>query len=360
MSTAALSNALERYLGDRCPPEIAAQCAPDDVNRGLWNEMEELGFTAVGVDEENGGEGGDSAELVTLVKMAGRYALPLPVAEKAMLAGWLIERAGMTLPAGPVIALAGDPGAPLCISASGQLSGTVTRVRWAPLAETFVVLGREESGGPRVALVDAGACTLTRRSSLGSEPVADVTLNQVSISADAVGPAPDWVNETELHTRGALMRALTTTGALGRIQEMTVAYAKERQQFGKPIARFQAVQGLVAELARDVAMADAAANLAASALHPDVALNPLATAVARSVGSRSVTSVARRAHEVHGAMGVTTDYPLYLYTTRSRAWREDFGDAGYWDRRAGELARTGTGDLWSLITTMHPGFESRG
>jgi acyl-CoA dehydrogenase len=360
MSTAALTKALERYLGDRCSPQVAAQCAPDEVNRPLWDEMEELDFTTVAVAEENGGAGGDSAELVTLVKTAGRYALPLPLAEKPMLAGWLIERAGLTLPAGPAIGIAGDPATPLRISADGRVSGTVSRVRWAPLAETFVALVRDDSGAAQVVLLEPGACTLTRRPSLGNEPVADVSLDGVSVTADAMGPAPDWVDETEFRCRGALMRSIAVIGALGRIQELTVTYAQQREQFGKPIARFQAVQGLVAELARDVAMADAAVNLAASSLRPDAPLDPLAVAVARSVSNRSVTSVARRGHEVHGAMGVTTDYPLHLYTTRSRSWREDFGDAGYWDRRAGELARLQPDGLWELITTLHTGFEQHG
>jgi acyl-CoA dehydrogenase len=123
-----------------------------------------------------------------------------------------------------------------------------------------------------------------------------------------------------------------------------VRYANERSQFGRPIGKFQAVQQQISQMAELVAAARMAAQLGASA--PSHVPDPLLAAVAKARTSEAVVPVAAIAHAVHGAIGITEEYDLQLYTRRLHEWRAAFGSETYWNLRIGEaLLREATPSL---------------
>ncbi len=129
----------------------------------------------------------------------------------------------------------------------------------------------------------------------------------------------------------AVLLAARIAGAAGRVLDMSVAYANERVQFGKPIGRQQAVQQQLAVMAEDVVAIRLAAELAASRGWPSLE----SAAMAKSVASAAAARIANIAHAVHGAIGISAEYDLQLYTSRLHQWRLDAGAETLWNRRLG-------------------------
>ncbi len=131
----------------------------------------------------------------------------------------------------------------------------------------------------------------------------------------------------------ALLYAAQIAGAAGRVLEMSVAYANERQQFGKPIGRQQAVQQQLAVMAQEVIAVRLAVEQACPA---DGELSVIRVAAAKAVASRYAVSIAATAHAVHGAIGISAEYELQLFTRRLHAWRTAAGSESYWQARIGQ------------------------
>ena len=130
---------------------------------------------------------------------------------------------------------------------------------------------------------------------------------------------------------GALLLASAISGAADRVLAMTVAYAGERSQFGKPIGRQQALQQQLAVMAEDCVAVRMAVELAAGSDAPD----PLRVAAAKSVASSAAPRVANTAHAVHGAIGISAEYDLQLYTRRLHECRAALGSETCWNRDLG-------------------------
>jgi acyl-CoA dehydrogenase len=128
-------------------------------------------------------------------------------------------------------------------------------------------------------------------------------------------------------------RAFQIAGALDRVLEMTAGYVQEREQFGRPIARFQAVQQSLAELGGQVATARAATTLVSEAFGKPEGVAVLAAAKIRS--GEAVGIASRIAHQAHGAIGFTREYDLQRFTRRLWGWREDYGNETNWAKWLG-------------------------
>jgi acyl-CoA dehydrogenase len=132
---------------------------------------------------------------------------------------------------------------------------------------------------------------------------------------------------------------------------MTVDYARERIQFGRPIGQFQAMQQEIAVLAGDAAAAQAAADAAAAALDLDDGGDVLAVAVAKARVGEAAGRASKIAHQVHGAIGFTHEHALHHRTRRLWAWRDECGSESWWAERVGEaVLAAGDCGLWPLLT----------
>jgi acyl-CoA dehydrogenase len=131
---------------------------------------------------------------------------------------------------------------------------------------------------------------------------------------------------------GAVVTAAAISGAADKILAMTIDYAGQRLQFGKPIARQQAVQQQLAVMAEQVVMARIAAQIGcAHGLVPSL----VSAAIAKQGASRAAVQIAAIAHAVHGAIGISEAYDLCLYTRRLSEWRNAHGSEGYWAAQLG-------------------------
>jgi acyl-CoA dehydrogenase len=178
-----------------------------------------------------------------------------------------------------------------------------------------------------------------RRSNFAGEP-RDMLVFDRAEPEDARPAACD------LDERGALTRAALMAGALVAMARLTVAYAGERHQFGRPIAAFQAVQQHLVGIAQEASLVGAAAE--GAALVP----GSFEIAAAKALASRAVLSATRAAHQVHGAIGMTQEYRLHHFSRRLWAWRNEYGDEQHWAARLGSAVAAADADnLYPAITS---------
>ncbi|MQA16046.1 MAG: acyl-CoA dehydrogenase [Pseudonocardiaceae bacterium] len=343
-----LAEMVRSVLGDHLDDSTAGLDAEFDP--ALWSVLEETGLTLLSTPESAGGSGGGPADAAVLLSEAGGYAAPVPLAETDLLAGWLLAESGLPVSTGPLTAVAGE----LSLRRSAgrvAVAGSLDRVPWARHARTVAVLVPGPDGGELVVALPAGSCSVTEGSNLAREPRDGVEVD-TELPADAVGPAPQGAGR-ELALRGALARALQLCGAAERALELMVRHAGEREQFGRPIARFQAVTQQIALAAGEVAACRAATDAAVRSVADGFAAEAtaLAVGIAKSRTSAAAGTVAAIAHQVHGAMGFTLEHRLRLVTTRMWAWREEYGNEAHWDGVIGAAAlAAGPEGVWRMIT----------
>ena len=304
----------------------------------LWRSLESVELPLVGVPEQSGGAGGGLGEATALARSTGYHAVPAPLVETGMLAGRVLAEAGFQVPSGPLSLVVGELG--LKPEGEGwELDGTAGLVPWASVASHLVVLSRGQ-----VALVDPGQAVVSGGANLAGEPRDGVAFRGARLPASAVRAAPPGLDHEEVLLRGALARAAQISGGLERILAMSVQYSLDRSQFGRPLARFQALQHGAATAAGDLAAAMAAVEAAVEAP------GPLTIGIAKAVCSAAVGPATRFAHQLHGALGFTDEHPLYNYTTRLWAWRDEFGSEEEWWIRIGRRAAENGKQIWQLLS----------
>lgn len=330
-------------------PEILESAGRGVWPQAVWQGVEELGLPLALVPEEQGGFGVDPLEALGVVRIAAQFALPLPLAE-TMLANRILGAAGLTLPEGALTVAPTQRDDALSLRRDGNgwhLGGTARRVPWGRDAAAVVVVATDAEGAFWVALVPSGAFAVALGDNLAGEPRDDLSFD-VRLPAEAVAPAPDGFDAEGVRLAGAALRAIQMAGAMGRLLDMTVDYANERVQFGRPIGKFQAVQQSLAVLAGLAAVSSGAADLAAEALAES--LDPLRIAVAKARTAEAATTAAAIAHQVHGAIGFTHEHSLHTVTRRLWSWRDEFGGEALWNRRIGQAVALGGADaLWPMI-----------
>lgn len=304
----------------------------------------------VSIPEDAGGVGGTLSDAAAVLLVAGRYSAPVPLAETGVLGAWMLAASGIPIPRGPLAAGPVRQAERVTAERHGttwELSGTLTRVPWACIANRLVLLA-EGFHGPIVACVDPARCRITPGANLAGEPRDGVTLERVE--AEVASEAGAGVNRDTLMLRGALARSLMMAGALERGLELSVQYAQQRVQFGRKIGQFQAIQQELARLGGEAAVAVATALSAAGVVERGGdALLAVASAKIRTADAAREGALI--AHQVHGAIGVTNEYALHRATLRLWAWREEFGNEAHWAMRLGRRTQEqGPDTLWPILT----------
>ncbi|TWA63481.1 acyl-CoA dehydrogenase [Azospirillum baldaniorum] len=316
-----------------------------------WTLIEEMGLPLAMVGEEHGGVGLDDVDAAMVIRVAGANAVPLPLAE-TMLANRFLAAAGLPLSSGPATVAPVRPTDRFHLERAGggwNLSGTAHRVPWARSAQTVLVLA--EAGGQTFAIrLGDGQVRTECAHNLAVEP-RDSLFVDGPVPDTAVAPLPEGTGIGDLMAMGAALRTAAMAGAIGRVLEMTVGYANERTQFGRPIGKFQAIQQSLAVMAGHAAAASGAADLAAEGLSQGA--RSLTVAVGKARAGEAAGVVATIAHQVHGAIGFTHEHSLHFLTKRLWSWRDEFGNEAHWNRLFGQrMAEAGADGVWPLIAAL--------
>jgi alkylation response protein AidB-like acyl-CoA dehydrogenase len=317
----------------------------------LWTKLAEQGFTGIIAPEEFGGMGLGKVELVLLMEEAGYALLPGPFFSTVALAGSVIDACASTeqkkkylgsIAAGQsrsTVALVESAGSwdteSLKISTTGnKLTGTKLFVTDAAAADFIVVVARDG-----IFVVDAKAA------GLNIEPMKGMDLARKIYFVEFKNTPAEMLGNTSglaaaLNVATAALCA-EMTGGMQRALELTVAYAKTRKQFGKPIGIFQAVQHLCADMYLETESSRSATYYAAWALEENTPDAAASVSVAKMYASDAARNVGNRGIQVHGGMGFTWENDIHLYYRRAKASETMLGDATFHRERIAKLVIDG-------------------
>lgn len=311
--------AIEDILRGQCEPSHIRAIEAGGSHAELWAAIESAGFLELLATEEQGGAGLSWPELFPVLVVCGRYAVPLPIGQ-TMAARALLGPAGVPCPAGTLTMASGARR-----DADGSLHAA--RVPFGSFAGHVLL-----NDGKSLLLLDAGQAARAPTGVHGS------LLASLSWSADKVAGATvariDGAGESLLAYSAAVHAALMA-GAAARVFDMTLQYANDRVQFGKSIGKFQAVQHQLSVMAELVASMRVSAEMAFAQGHAAPRLSAVAVAKGRS--SEAAAGVAATGHALHGAIGVTAEYDLQLFTRRLHEWRMTDGSEAYWQGLVGRM-----------------------
>jgi acyl-CoA dehydrogenase len=364
-SSSLIAETASRILRDHCDPQTLAAAKGNAWQNPAWAALEQAGLTLAWVPDALGGAGASMQDGFAVLRVAGRYAAALPIAE-TMLAGWLLAQGKLAAPKGAMTCAPTRPQDKVTLALNGRLNGRLRAVPFATTSKHLVVVADNEGDfGHSIALVDLASARVAAGSSVAGDPLDTVTFEGLRPSLS--GRAPDGLDAEALLTMGATVRAQQMSGALQAILDIAVAYANQRVAFERPIAKFQAVQHNLARLAGEAAAAMAAASSAADAIAQALAADEAnATTVARAFNAAILLEAAAAkirvgeaagegagiAHQVLGAIGFTREHILHRFTQRLWAWRDDFGNESAWAVRLGKLiAQQGSEGLWPLLAS---------
>lgn len=385
MTDSLLIDTADEIMAAVCTDGALRAAERDGFAPVAWRAVAEAGLPWISVPEDAGGEGGDLADALAVLRVAGRRGLPLPLAETGVLAGWLCSSSGLIVDRVPMTVASG----PGLSWQDGTIRGMAKHVAWGRSASHVVTLvqagegslpdGRRESrpgdmaanavpaSGHRrtgdespdtpglvVAVVSADALRVERHVNVAGEPRDTMFFDHAAPLASA--PAGPAVTAETLRRRGALTRVVLMAGAIRAILDMTVRYTAERHQFGRPIAKFPGVQEHVVHIAQQAAMLEMTADMLCATVAADPWLaGPAAAfqvAAAKSVAHDAAMIATAGAHQAHGAMGATQEYPLHNLTRRMWAWTREYGTGAQAADDLGTLvAEAGSDALWPLIAS---------
>ena len=337
-----ISETLSKLLGDFCPPAVVDNAEEGEFAEDLWQVLTDTGLTSAGLALDADGSGGDLEDSLLVVREAAKFAAPMPLAEHFM-AGMLLSDQGQTIDADPMTIAVGD----FSIDENSMLNGSANNVAFARWCARILLVAKGPDG-LQLCNVPASEFEIVQKNSLAGEPrdsvsVASTLASDAFFSVGAEMPA-------RINLMGAGLRALMMSGALESVLEMTVKYSIERAQFGKPISKFQAIQQQLATLAGEVAASQMAGHSVVASYDN---LSELDIAIGKARIGEAVSVCTDIAHQVHGAMGYTLEYPLNHRTRRLWCWREEYGNERDWQKRVGRhFSNQGADKVWSNLTAI--------
>ena len=314
-----------------------------DESLVLWDELVGLGVRDIGVAEDRGGSGGTLAELAAVAIALAEQGVSVPLVE-ASAGRWAAAARGLDAPAdADGLISVGSPG--VASPGAGSGSGADVALPWGRAATAAVVCRADEA---RLVPVQR----LRESENLAGEPLDTMSLDDGAWRAAPVLAVPPAV----VLDRAALLRAAALFGAARGAYTLTREYTRERQQFGGPLLDLPAVAGHLATMKVELVQAEAALTRAvALAEETDAERASSAVRVATVICSGVAGEVARLAHQLHGAIGITAEYPLHHFTRRIWAWRDFPGPAAEAARELGTAALAGgESHVWSELTGWYP------
>ena len=316
----------QRIFSDACDHELVEVAQEGQWAADLWQTLEENGLLQIGLAESGTG----LLELFEFLRVTGRHCVPLPIFER-LLAQVALGREAKDVTLAEVH--------------NGELA-----LAW-PMQHSSVLALDARLGTARV--IELAGLQQTELQTMKGEPVASFDVSRAWNDAAATEIAAP-----NLFALAALGRTAQMCGGLEASLELAISYCSEREQFGRTISKFQAIQHQLAVLAAEVAASQRATDSAIYSVQSSMQENAETSlrisdiAVAKVRVGAAVGVGAEIAHQVHGAMGFTMEYRLHQFTRRLWSWRDEFGTEADWAAVIGEqVCAAPADDLWGYIAS---------
>ncbi|HEU5105815.1 MAG TPA: acyl-CoA dehydrogenase family protein [Solirubrobacterales bacterium] len=355
----AIKSTAHDFLASRFKSERLREIAAGDsgFDESGWKEMAELGWAGLALPEEWGGQGLGIVDLAVLFEEMGYVCAPSPLLSNTIVGlalsvggsdeqkdRWLRPLAEGQLRGTPALLDADGPAEPMRFSMAAEadgdgvvLNGVKTLVMDAASADFFLVATAD--GGRHIVEKGASGVTVTPEESI------DLTRRLSSVRLDGVRPEATLPGSGEdyqpVFLRACVALAAESTGLAQRALEMSVAYAKDRQQFGRPIGAYQAVSHRCAQMLLETENARSAVYGAAWAADAEPESLPLAASTAKAYSSDAGWRVPDAAIQVHGGIGFTWEHDLHFFLKRGRANAAMLGDAKWHRERVADAVLAG-------------------
>lgn len=359
---------MARDFLDREAPKSYVRAMEED-ERGFtpetWEKIAGLGWLGLALPEKYGGSGGGFLDLCVLLEEMGRALLPGPFFSTVLLGACTLLEAGseeqkkeilprvargeriMTLALTEPSATWEAKGVHLKAKAKGAdyiLDGTKLFVPDAHVADDIIVVARtgrsaKPENGVSLFLVSGKAPGITHTvlKTIASDKQCEVVFDGVAVPARSLVGALNkgWPVVEKTLQRAAVAKCAEMVGGAQRVLEMTVEYAKQRVQFGRPIGSFQAIQHYCANMVTDVDGARFVTYEAAWRLQEGL---PCAKEVsmAKAWTSEAYRRVTALGHQIHGGIGFTKEHDMQLYFRRAKAAELAYGDADFHRERVAQ------------------------
>ncbi len=349
------------FLTDKLPKTAVKEMEDSELGYSpeLWQEMAGLGWMGLSLPEEYGGAGMSFLDLAILMEEMGRACLPGPYFSTVVLGGLTILDAGSDeqkqtylpgIASGESIftlalteTSAGYNAADVQVKAKADkdgyvISGTKLFVPDANVANYILCVARTGEGdnpeeGVTIFIVDGKSSGIgtTVLKTIANDKLCEVVFDNVKVPAENVLGEPDkgWPVVKRVIERAAALKCCEMVGCIQQALDMTVAYAKERKQYDRPIGSFQVIQHYCADMATEVDGTRLAAYQAAWTVNEGLPYTQ-EVAIAKAWAGEACQRVMALAHQIHGAIGVTIDHDLQYYTRRAKAAEVTFGDARFY------------------------------
>lgn len=327
--------------------ELVNRIADRNETRGadVWPDFVTTGLDRIAVPEIAGGSGGTLRDAVEVIRACSGRALSVPLIESIM-ASDVLAQAGVDIPDGLVVLHSAPTDV---IGPDQRMTGDLIGVRWGRSASAIVLVG--SGGSAWLVHTDQPGVSVEPDDNIAGEPWDLVRLEgahgtQVSRGGDLA----------RLQRRQGVFWASALVGASEAAFALTQEHVGSRQQFGAPLVKLPAVQRSLALMRVEIIQAVAALEIGLGSMGSDtpdsVDVGLVRAAIARSTAASAATEVARLAHQLHGAIGVTAEYPLHRYTTRLWAWRDLVEPEREWVQHIGRAtAAGGESVVWDRLTT---------
>ena len=324
-----IKNTAREFLASRFNAEKVRELAEaGSYDDGLWKEICDLGWPGIAVDEEHGGQGLGTVELAILCEEIGYACAPVPFLSNAI-GGLIVSGAGSDEQKDSRLGGIASGEARAGVAATAPSQGPTVAID----AEDASVLVLDDGDGAK--LVDPGDANV--------EPadLIDQTRRYSHVSAEGGDPMPGDVEPTIDRSLVALSAEMV--GVAQRAMDMAVAYAKEREQFGRPIGAYQAVSHACARMLYDTEEARSLTYYAAWTADAEPESLARAPAVANARAADPPRPLTAAPLQVHGGIGFTWEHDLQFWLKRAKVDSELFGPAGMHRERVAQLAGVGEG-----------------
>lgn len=345
---AALAEAAETVLTQECSPQYVRAVFEGEASwRPLYDTVTGLGWQGLAIAEDDGGLGLGPVEVAIVVEALGRHLAPGPFAttvagfvqavslaagigQADLLAGVLAGDVTGTVVDGDIRSEAADAG-------TLHLDGRVQHVLCAADVSHLAVVADD---GTTLAVVPAAAAGVSVEAEAAVDPTRGLGTVTLDAVAAAVGPAAPTAAAAEVEAVRELVTCGLAFDALGAAHaafDMTVAYAKEREQFGRQIGSFQAVKHKLADCYVALTRAGALCAFAALTIAEDDPRRSLAVSMAKAGVGDCQRIVAKESLQIHGGIGYTWEHPLHIHLRRLKTDDALGGSAAFHRRRVADL-----------------------
>ncbi|WP_413299887.1 acyl-CoA dehydrogenase family protein [Bacillus sp. 1P10SD] len=316
----------------------------------LWNQIVENGMLTIAISEEQGGNGGDFSDAFNILRLAGKYSAPIPLAE-TYLVNWLLAELGEPISDEILTISSCDDSVPFKFTRDVQgwvVSGRAENVPWARYANKILVAG-ESSEGSVLSVLPLERAIINHGHNMAGEARDEVVFENVLLDKCELINISHSKQIEKIYKTGSIARCVMMAGALENVLNIVTQHTSERSQFGRPLHRFQAIQHHIALVASESAASSMAADCAVQSFGNSADTKEIALAKIRI--NEAAGKVASIAHQVVAAIGFTYEHTLHHSSRRLWSWREEYGNDTKWaEEVTKDLLRLEKDELWSYIT----------